>query len=289
VFACCHALQDKRAQLLSALSFSSFTRRPSFSRPPSVVAKAVIFAADDKWAEDFYGLQAGSEALHSDTASQSSGAVLLLSDSSTAASASGSQGVRSCVAALHKHRSLLLAMLMCQLGMILFNLGLTYGFSALGDMTGVTLPASFLAVAGDPSSPYYSYAGELRRLPSLPHWQSTVCALPVPLAVFPSMSVLGTACICQLLLTTPHSLQCVYTGPTAMSMMATMLHLWSAASCRHLTWTTVDNPLSSCLTPEAKCLGMVSSRPLALQAPTDVTLNLRCPVSCCCLPRTQAV
>uniref|UniRef100_A0A383WCJ1 DUF1538 domain-containing protein n=1 Tax=Tetradesmus obliquus TaxID=3088 RepID=A0A383WCJ1_TETOB len=43
--------------------------------------------------------------------------------------------------------------------MILFNLGLTYGFAALGDMTGVTLPSAFLAVPYDPKSPYYNFAG----------------------------------------------------------------------------------------------------------------------------------
>jgi hypothetical protein len=37
--------------------------------------------------------------------------------------------------------------------------GLTYGFTALGNQTGTTLPASFLKVPGLPDSPYYSYAG----------------------------------------------------------------------------------------------------------------------------------
>ncbi|KAI8476127.1 MAG: hypothetical protein J3K34DRAFT_516801 [Monoraphidium minutum] len=48
---------------------------------------------------------------------------------------------------------------MCQVGMILFNIGLTYGFTALGDQTGTTLPTAFLAVPYDPRSPYYSVAG----------------------------------------------------------------------------------------------------------------------------------
>ena len=48
-----------------------------------------------------------------------------------------------------------------QIGMILFNLGLTYGFTKLGDQTGYTLPAAYLTVSYDPKSPYYSYAGGL--------------------------------------------------------------------------------------------------------------------------------
>ena len=40
--------------------------------------------------------------------------------------------------------------------------GLTYGFTALGDQTGTTLPAAFLAVPWLSRSPYYSYAGEWR-------------------------------------------------------------------------------------------------------------------------------
>lgn len=36
------------------------------------------------------------------------------------------------------------------MGMILFNIGLTYGFTALGDQTGMTLPAAFLKLPYDP-------------------------------------------------------------------------------------------------------------------------------------------
>jgi hypothetical protein len=43
--------------------------------------------------------------------------------------------------------------------MILFNLGLTYGFAALGDMTGVTLPSAYMALPDGPGSPLYSVAG----------------------------------------------------------------------------------------------------------------------------------
>lgn len=60
---------------------------------------------------------------------------------------------------LREHAALLIGMLMCQVGMILFNLGLTYGFSALSDMTGTWLPTSFLALSYAPGSPYYSVAG----------------------------------------------------------------------------------------------------------------------------------
>lgn len=48
-----------------------------------------------------------------------------------------------------------------QIGMILFNIGLTYGFTKLGDQTGTTLPAAYLEVPWLPKSPYYSYAGGL--------------------------------------------------------------------------------------------------------------------------------
>ncbi|PSC69722.1 pf07556 family [Micractinium conductrix] len=56
---------------------------------------------------------------------------------------------------------LLGAIAVCQIGMIMFNIGLTYGFTALGDQTGETLPAAFLKVPYNPKSPYYSYAGGL--------------------------------------------------------------------------------------------------------------------------------
>jgi hypothetical protein len=34
--------------------------------------------------------------------------------------------------------------------MILFNIGLTYGFTALGNQTGMTLPAAFLQLPYEP-------------------------------------------------------------------------------------------------------------------------------------------
>lgn len=48
-----------------------------------------------------------------------------------------------------------------QIGMICFNEGLAYAFTALGEQTGTTLPAAFLQVDYLPKSPYYSYAGGL--------------------------------------------------------------------------------------------------------------------------------
>lgn len=65
---------------------------------------------------------------------------------------------------VRQHSALLWGMLMCQVGMILFNLGLTYGFTALGDMTGTWLPTSFIQLPYAPGSPYYSVAGKHRAL-----------------------------------------------------------------------------------------------------------------------------
>jgi hypothetical protein len=111
---------------------------------------AVVLLTDDKWAEDFYDLQPSDSEPGSSVLSRSS-------DSESAGHLS--QHLTTCMSGLKKYKSLLIAMLMCQIGMILFNLGLTYGFAALGDMTGVTLPSSFLALPYDPKSPYYSLAG----------------------------------------------------------------------------------------------------------------------------------
>jgi hypothetical protein len=43
------------------------------------------------------------------------------------------------------------------LGMCVFNLGLTYGLSALGNSAGTMVPGAFMAVDGIASSPLYSY------------------------------------------------------------------------------------------------------------------------------------
>lgn len=52
----------------------------------------------------------------------------------------------------------LTAVAAAQIGMIMFNIGLTYGFTALGDQTGTTLPAAYREVPWYDWSPKYSYA-----------------------------------------------------------------------------------------------------------------------------------
>ncbi|WIA21511.1 hypothetical protein OEZ85_000714 [Tetradesmus obliquus] len=119
---------------------------PPVGREPSL-AEAVIAAAGTEDA-NFYdvNIMLSDSTSYADTASVGGDSV-----------ASNRMGkVKSC---FEKYGGLMLAMLMCQIGMILFNLGLTYGFAALGDMTGVTLPSAFLAVPYDPKSPYYNFAG----------------------------------------------------------------------------------------------------------------------------------
>ncbi|PNH01042.1 hypothetical protein TSOC_013096, partial [Tetrabaena socialis] len=58
-----------------------------------------------------------------------------------------------------KHGALIVGIIMSQAGMIMFNIGLTYGFTALGDQAGTLLPAAYLEIDGEPLSPYYSYVG----------------------------------------------------------------------------------------------------------------------------------
>ncbi|KXZ45044.1 hypothetical protein GPECTOR_59g652 [Gonium pectorale] len=58
-----------------------------------------------------------------------------------------------------RYGGLIVGILLAQGGMIMFNIGLTYGFTALGDQAGTLLPAAYLEVDGEPKSPYYSYAG----------------------------------------------------------------------------------------------------------------------------------
>lgn len=48
--------------------------------------------------------------------------------------------------------------LLTVLGMMMFNVGLSYGLAELGAQSGGALPAAFLATAGLPDSPLYSYA-----------------------------------------------------------------------------------------------------------------------------------
>lgn len=54
-----------------------------------------------------------------------------------------------------KYGAFMLGVCVTQVGMICFNIGLTYGFTALGDQTGTTLPSAFLKVPYDSESPYY--------------------------------------------------------------------------------------------------------------------------------------
>lgn len=141
------------------MTIATAQRHKSLSHTPSMVmrrpsvAEAVILAADDRWAEDYYGL-AGEGSSHGGSAASASDW-----DGSASHGSGTSQRLTSCIAGLRKYTPLLVAMLMCQVGMILFNLGLTYGFAALGDMTGTTLPLAFLKLPEDPRSPYYSFAG----------------------------------------------------------------------------------------------------------------------------------
>lgn len=46
----------------------------------------------------------------------------------------------------------------CMLGMTLFNIGLTYGFTALGDQSGLLLPAAFMQTDDAADSPYFGYS-----------------------------------------------------------------------------------------------------------------------------------
>jgi hypothetical protein len=81
-------------------------------------------------------------------------------EASASACAAAGSSTGGCCVWLRQHSALLCGMLFCQVGMILFNLGLSYGFTALGDMTGTWLPSSFLKLPYAPGSPYYSVAGK---------------------------------------------------------------------------------------------------------------------------------
>ncbi|KAG2443441.1 hypothetical protein HXX76_001799 [Chlamydomonas incerta] len=58
-----------------------------------------------------------------------------------------------------RYGGLIVGVIMAQGGMIAFNIGLTYGFTALGDQAGTLLPAAYMAIPGEPKSPYYSFVG----------------------------------------------------------------------------------------------------------------------------------
>jgi hypothetical protein len=42
------------------------------------------------------------------------------------------------------------------MGMMLFNMGLTWGFTSLGDTSGKLLPSAYMATSDEPESPYYA-------------------------------------------------------------------------------------------------------------------------------------
>jgi hypothetical protein len=98
-------------------------------RAPSVVAAVV--AAAGKADMDYYDLNVGDGDTSVAGSERSSRAGRASSGGGSAAAAgaalaAGAVCVRACCG---RHSSLLVAMLMCQIGMILFNFGLTYGFS----------------------------------------------------------------------------------------------------------------------------------------------------------------
>jgi len=57
---------------------------------------------------------------------------------------------------LRETNIVLLGLVLCVLGMIVFSLGLTYGLARLGAQSGGTIPAAFTLVAGVEASPLYS-------------------------------------------------------------------------------------------------------------------------------------
>jgi hypothetical protein len=58
---------------------------------------------------------------------------------------------------LPRPREIWLGIALTVLGMCLFNLGLTYGLSALGGSAGSAVPAAFMAIPGMEDSPLYRY------------------------------------------------------------------------------------------------------------------------------------
>ncbi len=59
---------------------------------------------------------------------------------------------------LPRPREMMLGIVLTVIGMCLFNLGLTYGLSALGGSAGSLVPAAFMAIPGAEGSPLYRYA-----------------------------------------------------------------------------------------------------------------------------------
>lgn len=64
---------------------------------------------------------------------------------------------RATVRFCENNAALLIGSVMLLVGMTLFNLGLSYGFTPLGNQTGLILPASYMRIRTEPESPYYSY------------------------------------------------------------------------------------------------------------------------------------
>jgi len=58
---------------------------------------------------------------------------------------------------IHHPAILTYGIVLCVLGMIVFNIGLSYGLSALGGQSGGVLPAAFLHIGGVSLSPLYEY------------------------------------------------------------------------------------------------------------------------------------
>ncbi|MDT8375516.1 MAG: DUF1538 domain-containing protein [Mariprofundaceae bacterium] len=58
---------------------------------------------------------------------------------------------------LRNRGTIIYGIVLCVLGMIIFNLGLEYGLSRLGEQSGSLLPASFTTMADIAASPYYSW------------------------------------------------------------------------------------------------------------------------------------
>eukprot|EP00960_Hanusia_phi_P064340 765767-Hanusia_phi.AAC.4 len=56
-----------------------------------------------------------------------------------------------------KYVVLLCGVLQAQVGMAMFNLGLNFGFTSIGDQVGTLLPAAFIYTQQEPDSPYYPF------------------------------------------------------------------------------------------------------------------------------------
>lgn len=155
--------EGSQTDVLSTIVLADMPSHPADSKPAATAAAGKEAAAVACPATGLSPALAGDDAQPSSDAAavgSSPGSSRTQQCSPAGGSCGGSsrRGRRCCVW-LREHAALLSGMLMCQVGMILFNLGLTYGFSALSDMTGTWLPTSFLALPYAPGSPYYSVAG----------------------------------------------------------------------------------------------------------------------------------